>query len=513
MAALTARPVPAGLQYALIVVLAAAMGAQNATARKLAVPDLTTTVLTLTITGIAADSPLASAKGAKAARRLISVAAMLLGALVGALLVVHVRIVFPLVIALLILVAVALTAVARSRSRGRSVMRLAVLSSEEMTAEQVDLYREILGGPRGQGPRAVALSSGAGGLAGPFNAMLYAPAVGHALQELGAAIRFRTQLPPRIREMAILVVAQAWDSGYERASHEPIGREAGLAEPEIEALRVGADPGFADKQEQVAYSVVRALTGPDRRPGRPGVRHRGRGARRAGPGRAVRTGRLLRDPGPAAAHLPGPRALAHACPTAAATGRSRPGRPVSLPTWRLIPLGCRGGVGFVRAAYGAVQRPGVGPAADGRLDRTSRKALHLSLFGYLIRHKVWLAGIGMVIVAAVCQATALATGPVALVQPIFIIELPFTLLVASRLAHRKLPRRTWWAVGLVTVALGAGLAAAAPSGGGTDASPKVWAAALIVTGIFEAVVITVGVRTRGTRAGRRSAWRPPAVTR
>ena len=71
------------------------------------------------------------------------------------------------------------------------------------------------------------------------------------------------------------------------------------------------------------------------------------------------------------------------------------------------------------------------------------KALHLSLFGYLIKHKVWLAGIGFVILAALCQATALATGPVALVQPIFIIELPFTLLVASRLAHRKLPQRTW----------------------------------------------------------------------
>ena len=130
-------------------------------------------------------------------------------------------------------------------------------------------------------------------------------------------------------------------------------------------------------------------------------------------------------------------------------------------------------------------------------DAPAAKALHVSLFGYLIRRKVWLAGIGMVILAALCQATALATGPVALVQPIFIIELPFTLLVASRLAHRKLPQTTWWAVGLVTVALGVGLAAAAPSGGGTDASPKVWAAALIATGIFQAVVITVGVRTRG----------------
>jgi 4-carboxymuconolactone decarboxylase len=140
-------------------------------------------------------------------------------------------------------------------------MRLAVLSSDEMTTEQVDLYREILAGPRGQGPRAVQLSSGAGGLAGPFNAMLYAPTVGHALQELGAAIRFGTKLTPRIRELAILVVAQAWDSGYEQVSHELIGRDAGLTEPELDALREGEDPKFADPQESAAYSAVRALTG------------------------------------------------------------------------------------------------------------------------------------------------------------------------------------------------------------------------------------------------------------
>jgi drug/metabolite transporter (DMT)-like permease len=129
------------------------------------------------------------------------------------------------------------------------------------------------------------------------------------------------------------------------------------------------------------------------------------------------------------------------------------------------------------------------------------RALHLSLFAYLIRRKVWLAGIGLVILAAVCQATALATGPVALVQPIFIIELPFTLLVASRVFRRPLPRRTWWAVGVVAVSLGAGLAAAAPSGGSDQASTKVWITALIVTGAFEAVVITVGVRTRGNARG------------
>jgi drug/metabolite transporter (DMT)-like permease len=125
------------------------------------------------------------------------------------------------------------------------------------------------------------------------------------------------------------------------------------------------------------------------------------------------------------------------------------------------------------------------------------RALHLSLFAYLIRRKVWLAGIGLVACAAVCQAIALATGPVALVQPIFIIELPFTLLVASRVMRYPLSRRTWGAVTLVTVSLGVGLFAAAPSGGSSYASTKVWVATLIITGGFEAVVIAVGVRARG----------------
>ena len=120
MTALTSVPIPAGLRYALIVSLSVTMGAQNATARKLAVPDLTTTVLTLTITGIAADSPIAGATGSHAARRLISVAAMFVGALVGAVFVLHVHIVYPLVTALVILIAVAVVAVTWARPRRTS---------------------------------------------------------------------------------------------------------------------------------------------------------------------------------------------------------------------------------------------------------------------------------------------------------------------------------------------------------------------------------------------------------
>jgi uncharacterized membrane protein YoaK (UPF0700 family) len=110
LAALSDNPAAAAARYALIVILAVAMGIQNAAARKLAVPDLTTTVLTMTITGIAADSTIAGGPGSKAGRRLIAAAAMLLGAFVGATLVIHARVFYPLVIALIVTAIVAVTA-------------------------------------------------------------------------------------------------------------------------------------------------------------------------------------------------------------------------------------------------------------------------------------------------------------------------------------------------------------------------------------------------------------------
>jgi uncharacterized membrane protein YoaK (UPF0700 family) len=108
LALVTSNPPDSGFRYALIVVLAMAMGGQNAAVRKLAVPDLTTTVLTMTVTGIGADSALGGGQGSKSGRRLIAVAAMCIGAFIGALLVFHVRIVLPLAIALAITMAVAL---------------------------------------------------------------------------------------------------------------------------------------------------------------------------------------------------------------------------------------------------------------------------------------------------------------------------------------------------------------------------------------------------------------------
>lgn len=83
---------------AVIALLALAMGVRNATVRKLSVPDLTTTVLTMTLTGLAADSPLFGGNGKGSARRIAAVVAMLLGALCGALLL-KASIVWPLLAA------------------------------------------------------------------------------------------------------------------------------------------------------------------------------------------------------------------------------------------------------------------------------------------------------------------------------------------------------------------------------------------------------------------------------
>jgi len=76
-----------------------AMGFRNATIRQLKVPDLTTTVLTLTITGLAADSGLAGGTNPNWARRIGSVAAIFLGAAIGAYLVTHGGLVAPLILA------------------------------------------------------------------------------------------------------------------------------------------------------------------------------------------------------------------------------------------------------------------------------------------------------------------------------------------------------------------------------------------------------------------------------
>ena len=106
-------PVGAVVMSILAALLAVAMGLQNTAARQLAVPDLTTTVLTMTLTGIAAD--IRGGGSATIIRRVLAVVTMFAGALVGALLVVHAPLEWALALIMLLLGVVVLIAFLRSR--------------------------------------------------------------------------------------------------------------------------------------------------------------------------------------------------------------------------------------------------------------------------------------------------------------------------------------------------------------------------------------------------------------
>lgn len=137
--------------------------------------------------------------------------------------------------------------------------RLPDLTPEELDPDQRALYDAITSGPRAQGPQHFALTRPDGSLTGPFNAFLRSPQVGVALQDLGAALRYRTSLPDRIREIAILMVAAHWDSAFERHAHEAVGRAVGLTDGELATIREGDHAAYEDAREQAAARLVGAM--------------------------------------------------------------------------------------------------------------------------------------------------------------------------------------------------------------------------------------------------------------
>jgi len=134
---------------------------------------------------------------------------------------------------------------------------------QELSGDRRALYDAITSGPRSLGPQLVPLTDADGALRGPFNGFLLAPVLGDALQRLGAAVRYGTALPDRVREMAILVVAARWDSPFEREAHEAVGRAVGLTEEEVQALREGRVPPLADPAEAACLTLTRALVAGD----------------------------------------------------------------------------------------------------------------------------------------------------------------------------------------------------------------------------------------------------------
>lgn len=133
----------------------------------------------------------------------------------------------------------------------------------------------------------------------------------------------------------------------------------------------------------------------------------------------------------------------------------------------------------VFAVLGAVSNA-AGTAFQRKAASTVPRGGGVRLLLTLARRPAWAVGIAGVAGAALFQALALVNGPMALVQPLFILELPFALLIAVPLLHRRLSAEGWWAIGGVVAGLALLLASAAPSGNDEQAPMVRWIPVLVV---------------------------------
>lgn len=135
------------------------------------------------------------------------------------------------------------------------------LRPDEMEPDQKKLYEAITQGTRAQGPQHFALTDNQGRLRGPFGDFLLSPSVGMALQALGAALRYETELSGRARELAILAVATRQRSTFERESHEAIARALGFSQEELDAIRREDMAPFDGVESLIGRTVLALLDG------------------------------------------------------------------------------------------------------------------------------------------------------------------------------------------------------------------------------------------------------------
>ncbi|GLX01408.1 DMT family transporter [Microtetraspora sp. NBRC 16547] len=124
-------------------------------------------------------------------------------------------------------------------------------------------------------------------------------------------------------------------------------------------------------------------------------------------------------------------------------------------------------------------------------------AFKLSLMWDMMRKPVWLGGIGALIGGFLLQASALNFGTLALVQPLLITELPFTMLIIWLMYGVRLDRNAWLAIVCVTVGLATLLASASPGQGHRTPGPADWTIATLVCGGITAYLIGMARITRG----------------
>jgi len=124
--------------------------------------------------------------------------------------------------------------------------RFAPLTREQLTPEQETMVEDLLAGTRTS-------------LGGPFNALLRSPEMGNHAQKLGEYVRFKTSVPRRLNEMAILMTARYWSSQYEWYAHKTLALEAELDPAVIDDIHAGRRPASMRADERIVYDFCAEL--------------------------------------------------------------------------------------------------------------------------------------------------------------------------------------------------------------------------------------------------------------
>jgi 4-carboxymuconolactone decarboxylase len=124
--------------------------------------------------------------------------------------------------------------------------RFKLLAEGEMSEAQRKVYAEIASGPRG-------------GVRGPFNALLRSPELADRAQRLGEWARFKSSLPEKLKEFAILVTARYWSAQYEWHAHRAHALKAGLAPRVADELALGKRPSGMSDDEAAVHDFCKEL--------------------------------------------------------------------------------------------------------------------------------------------------------------------------------------------------------------------------------------------------------------
>ena len=121
--------------------------------------------------------------------------------------------------------------------------RITDWSVDELNSEQLDIYKEIINGPRGN-------------VLGPIRVWLNNPNFAKYAQAVGKYVRYESSLSPALSELAIITTGRCWSSQFEWEQHAPLAEKNGIKKEYINKIANGIRPIFKNSDEQIIYDFA-----------------------------------------------------------------------------------------------------------------------------------------------------------------------------------------------------------------------------------------------------------------